>query len=492
MIKKVNILLLIMAAALAGASQRVELDFPKLSGDTAWIYLFTGNRVDSIACPLTPSPPQPPRKGGDAPAQGQNSPPLEGLGVVSIPSGYRGLAYLYIPRGGVGEFILADETVRISSPDERFNAMSLEFSGSEENEFMRRSFQWQSFLLNQKAPPSPPKGGDVSNPRSLALDAHEDALTMAFAEAFATALGGTFLKTTSFPAEGLSEALSKANDAALQHLNDVVAASPLYAARFLELMRFMQRMYTAVQSADSVERQILKNEMEHTLDINALYHAGNLWTDIQSWYPGLFIGADGKPVEADYAASVGTTLRRLAEPVLTAFLSEALVACERANLQQAQEIILTDFITAFPTTTIADPKVQRMIGALGVSKGAPAPTIAGLTTPLTQPAIVIFFDSDCGHCLDEINWLIEHYNELTNNGYRIISIASDLSDTGYSKLAETLPWDKTDRLCDFNGTGGTNFKNYGVVGTPTIFVVGENNILMGKFAQMKEIDNLIK
>jgi len=453
-IKRISILLVISVAVIAQVfSQSVEFDFPKLNGDTAWIYIFAGSKVDSINIVLDGKgkyPPQTPRRGG----------------VVPALEGYRGMAYLYIPEKGVGEFILAEKNLRITCAEEHFNAMTLEFPNSEENDFMRWSFQWQNHLLTQKAAMDEFDKIDKENKGEASYEL-------------------TFLRSYALQ-------MSEINEKAIQHLNNVIATSPLYAARFLELMLFMQRLYASIQTADSVERRILRYEMENTLDINALYHAGNLWTDIHSWYPGLFIDNDGKPIEEAYVASISMTLRRLEEPALTAFLSEALVACERANLQSAQEALLTDFIMTYPTMQISDVKVQRMLGALSLNKGAQAPQIIGLEKPLSQAAILIFFDSNCDHCQNEIDRLTQHYKEITDKGYRIISIAADTHENNYRNYATTLPWDKTDRLCDFNGTRGANFKNYGVIGMPTLFVIDENNTIIGKFAQTKEIENLIK
>ena len=492
MIKKIKILLAIFAAVVAPAfSQRVELDFPKLDGDTAWIYLFSGSRVDSLAC----SPPQPPltppkggnahaqggdaaaqggnahAQGGDAAAQGgssiprgQNSPPLEGLGVVTIPQGYRGFAYLYVPEKGGGEFILAEENVRIRCEEEQFHGGMLEFPNSDENTFLRWSFQQRNNLMQRQ---------EWLQTGEMFMNEEED---------------------SNFDA--LYNKMVEDNSEALQRLDSVVKNSTLYAARFMELVQYMQRLYDAVQSLDSAQQRMLKEEMEKTLDINALYHSGNLWTDVHSYYPGLFYGADSDSAQTAYAHSILAAMRRLEEPVLTAFLSTALIACERTDRQKAQEVMLTGFIMEYPTLPISDDKVKRMLGALSLNKGAPAPQIVGLETAPTQPVIVIFFDSDCDHCRDEIEWLTEHYSELTGKGYRIISIAADIRENNYRNYAAALPWDTADRLCDFKGTEGENFKNYGVIGTPTIFVIDEKGTITGKYAQMKDlkidIDKMIK
>ena len=443
----------IVAVAPAGWSQTVSLDFPKLSGNTAWIYYFTGSHADSLSVELDSQ--------GKATVALPNSP--KG-GNVAFPQGYRGLAYLYIPQKGGGEFLLAENRVTVTCSVEQFNAGMLEFPQSEENEFMRWAFQWRGYLFNQKA--------------------ENDKMMSAFGDKIdksEPSSGFTVLQSY-----GLE--MAELNEKAIQRLDTVIANSPLYAARFMELMGFMQNLYNTIQLADTVRQQQLKTEMEQIVDINALFHAGKLWTDIHSWYPGLFIGGGGKPVEEEYAASVGFTLRRLEEPVLTAFLSEALLTCERQNFQKAQEIMLSHFILMYPTLPITDPKVKRMIDALSLNKGGLAPSIAGLENSISQPAIIIFFDSDCDHCRDEITWLAEHYSELTAKGYRIISIAADIQQNNYQNFVATLPWDKADRLCDFKGMSGENFKNYGIVGTPTIFVVDKNGTIVGKYAQMKELN----
>ena len=459
MIKKINVLLAIFAVVIAPVfSQHIELDFPKLGGDTAWIYFFTGSRVDSLNVVLVPSsPPLPPPKGRNA---------LPHKVSVGIPQGYRGIAYLYIPEKGGGEFILAEENVRIRCDEEQFHGGMLEFPNSEENAFLRWSFLQRNNLMQHQ---------EWLQTGEMLMNEAESA----------EAENSYGLTVSRFYA--LFNDMVKANELAINQLDSIVKNSTLYSARFMELIQYMQRLYAAVQSLDTAQQRILKDEMENTLDINALYHSGNLWTDVHSYYPGLFYGADGDSVQTAYAHSILRAMRRLEEPVLTAFLSTALTACERTNRQKAQEVMLTDFIMAYPTLPISDTKVKRMLGALSLNKGAQAPPISGLETPLSQPAIVIFFDSDCDHCHDEIDWLTEHYKELTGKGYRIISIAADIRENNYRNYAVTMPWDNADRLCDFKGTDGENFKNYGVIGTPTIFVIDDNNTIMGKYAQAREV-----
>ncbi|MCL2289727.1 MAG: redoxin domain-containing protein [Bacteroidetes bacterium] len=412
-------------------SQNIELDFPKLSGDTVWIYTFSGSRVDSISIALD-------NKG-------------KASLTLSPQNDYRGLAYLYIPNKGEGDFILAEKNLRITCPETQFNAGMLQFPQSEENTFLRYIFQRHGYLLEMQ---------------EWLQDGGE------------------------FKGEGFDELFDKMvawNVKEILELEESVRNSPLYAARFMELVMFMQRLYGAVMGLDAAEQEVLRNEMENSLNINALYHSGNLWTDIHTYYPGLFYGANSDSVQTAYAHSILAAMQGLEEPVLTAFLGTALTVCERTNQQKAQEVMLQNFIMRYPTLPVSDSKIRRMQRALILNKGAQAPPIAGLSHPIAEPTILIFFEGNCDHCIYEIDWIIKHYQKLEEKGYRIISISADTQYNNYQFFAATFPWDEADRLCDFKGFQGENFKNYGITGTPVIFVINEDNIIMDKHARMSEL-----
>jgi peroxiredoxin len=423
------------AMAQVSFAQTLNLDFPKLSGDTAWIYSFAGSSVDSFNVTLSD----------------------KGKAGIDFPQkGYRGMAYLYIPQKGGGEFIIAEPVLRITCPDEQFNGDMLEFPQSVENAYLRRIFQRHTYLLSQQ---------EWLNAGEMYVENKED-------KVFSTSLN----------------TLLKENEKAIRQLDDSVRTSPLYAARFIELALFMQRLYGSVlKPADIAQQEALQNEVQDKLDINALYTSGNLWTDVHTYYPGVFVGANGDSVQTAYAASIGKTMMRLQEPVLTAFLSTALTTCERTNRQKSGEMLLHNFLMTYPTLLVTDPKLKRMLGAYSINTGSPAPALAGLEKPLSQAAVLIFFDSDCDHCRHELDRLTEHFAELTAKGYRIISIAADTEADNYRQTAVVFPWDKADRLCDFKGFNGANFKNYGIIGTPTIFIVDENGVISGKYAKMDEV-----
>jgi len=136
---------------------------------------------------------------------------------------------------------------------------------------------------------------------------------------------------------------------------------------------------------------------------------------------------------------------------------------------------------------VSDPKLKRMLGAYSLNKGGKAPALVGLERPLEQAAVLFFFESDCYHCRRELDDVIRNYNEIRAKGYRVISIAADVDRESYENTSVAFIWDRADSLCDFKGFDGENFRNYGVIGTPTIFVVDKDGVIMGRYARVMEM-----
>ena len=432
--------------------QRIELDFPKLSGETVWIYTFSGSRVDSVNIRLD--------------NRGKASVDYIQIerNVSTKSADYQGIAYFHIPEKGGGDFILSEKRLLITCPEEQFHGGMLEFPQSAENKFFRYVFQRKAYLSGQMEWLKAGEGFRVKS----------EELRVKGEEGF----------------DWLYDKMVEENAREIRLLEDTVKKSSfLYAARLYEVIQYMQELYNTVQSLDQVQIKERIEEMENDLDIRALYHSGNLWTDVHNYYQGLFVGADADSVQTVYARSILTTLKRLEDPFFTAFLTTALTVCERTNRTKAQEVMLNDFIRTYPALPVHDPMLLRYLGLLNISKGSQAPPVAGLSRPLSGKAILIFFESDCALCVNEVEQLIKRYGEFSEKGYRIVSVSADIHDNNYMSFSARFPWDKADRLCDFKGFGGDNFKNFGIIGTPTIFVIDENGIIKSKNAAVSEIKN---
>lgn len=98
--------------------------------------------------------------------------------------------------------------------------------------------------------------------------------------------------------------------------------------------------------------------------------------------------------------------------------------------------------------------------------------IVGLDSERLANCLIIFFNSG----RDEVDKIIDKYSSMQQKGLRVISIASDTDLEQYNEFAKRLPW--ADKLCDQYGINGENFVNYGVFGTPAIFLTDkEGNII---------------
>ncbi|NDW10855.1 hypothetical protein D0T56_14485 [Dysgonomonas sp. 520] len=118
--------------------------------------------------------------------------------------------------------------------------------------------------------------------------------------------------------------------------------------------------------------------------------------------------------------------------------------------------------------------------------GQLAPEIkVGGTSFLPKNSLIIFYETGCGSCHYELEQLKSKYKLLSDNNIRIISIAADIGREVHEETSAKLPW--TDKFCDFKGFDGENFRNYGIVGTPTYILTDREGIVRGRYAQLKEL-----
>jgi thioredoxin-related protein len=100
-------------------------------------------------------------------------------------------------------------------------------------------------------------------------------------------------------------------------------------------------------------------------------------------------------------------------------------------------------------------------------------------------SLLIFYQSGCGHCETTMNGLKNNYNELTKKGLRIVGISADTDEQVFRNTANSYPW--KDSFSDLEGLKGVNFKNYAVLGTPTMFLLDKNGNIEAKLATVEDV-----
>lgn len=94
----------------------------------------------------------------------------------------------------------------------------------------------------------------------------------------------------------------------------------------------------------------------------------------------------------------------------------------------------------------------------------------------------------CGPCEITIAGLIENYQKVKVKNIKIITLSADVDEQVYKNTAAPFPWE--DSYCDFKGTAGINFKNYAVIGTPTMYLLDSKGIILKKIATFEQVVTL--
>jgi peroxiredoxin len=116
---------------------------------------------------------------------------------------------------------------------------------------------------------------------------------------------------------------------------------------------------------------------------------------------------------------------------------------------------------------------------------APKLLLPAHTALMPLNSLVVFYESGCNSCDNELLHLRGLYPQLQEKNIRVISVSADKDEAVYWKNAEAFPWDV--KICDFQGFAGVNFKNYDIFGTPVIFLIDNKGVITGKYAQILNI-----
>jgi peroxiredoxin len=267
-------------------------------------------------------------------------------------------------------------------------------------------------------------------------------------------------------------------------LDNEIKNSPLYAATFLQLRQFADEL-SAYPQKQPAEIEILKQQAAKYINAD-LYHSGLWLYTLQSW-TGIY--RDLVKNENTFVNDAITLLKKqYSEEVLNGLGNNLMEISEQNNWEkpkmQIAYAIYQSGTLPKPTGTLA-----QVISGFSAVPGNKAPEINlpggnKLSSLSASQYVVFFYESGCGHCDDQINWIKQHYSQLTQKGVQVISITSDTDQRIARLTMDALPW--TEKLCDLKGFEGEYFKIYGVIGTPTIFVLDKDKIITGKFAHLED------
>ncbi len=373
----------------------------------------------------------------------------KGQAIIPIPKeykDYRGMAAVQPAHpGALFEFIVAGENVTLSCPDLYPNGENVVFKNSPENTALQKWFAEQSVR------------GQKIGMLSELLRLYDK---------------GNIL----FP---LMENEKKIQEKEQVAFEKELKVSSLYAARLIELHNFLNSKVAGLAFADSKQMDQVRQYITDTLDVNSLYTSG-LWFDMING--SLAIYDMRTPFHYDFVHDMANLLNRADDKVYTTLAENLFAICESTGWNDLEEqlayLLINDGRIKNPTG-----KLQMLMNLFKLTKGSKVPELAQGKLPKGK-SLLVFYESGCGPCENEMQQLKGNYPLLKQKGYEVVSVAADTDADVFRNTAETFPWKQ--KYCDLKGFDSPDFRNFGVIGTPTFYVIDEKGILQGRYARLQD------
>ena len=270
---------------------------------------------------------------------------------------------------------------------------------------------------------------------------------------------------------------SPENDFMVAHFSGqtpVQTSRNMYAPRFIALMNFQNELQ---QFANPIS---LRAHLRRNLDMEALFTSG-LWNNVISGTFNLY-----HHNTRNFGVDMVEVLRRTNNQAVFEALAEDLITiCTQFGWETAQDEIVEFLVNS---QRIAQPTGRLYVAFLQhrVRAGVQAPAlIDGRRTIEPRNTLLMFHETGCPNCERQMQIAIRNYQTIRERGFNVVSVSADLDEETHRRVSAPFPWTRI--LNDFEGFGGINFNNYGVVAIPTMYLINENGIVVGRFARLQDI-----
>lgn len=102
--------------------------------------------------------------------------------------------------------------------------------------------------------------------------------------------------------------------------------------------------------------------------------------------------------------------------------------------------------------------------------------------------IVLFYESDCRNCGQIIFDPRKSYGILKDRHVRVVTVSGDSSPRLYEDTSSRFPWHDNPHFQE--GSSSEVFKEWGVAGTPAMFVIDGKGVVKGEYGSLEHIMNL--
>ena len=283
------------------------------------------------------------------------------------------------------------------------------------------------------------------------------------------------------------------------------AKSPLYAARFGEIVDFTRGIADKIYDNPEDHTAYFNDFVTHTLNFEDLYTSGHWDQVLHHW---LMMNIRSDKGDQAFIKRIDEALPRMdREDIVAAFAEKAvplLVEKGKDDLLPA----IADHLENRPAVQKAlSGSVKNMMASVKILTGQKAPDLVFHAPVRTQTGtsvqdiiiktgsldadytILLFYQGECHLCEDALIDLANKYAGLEKQNVRVVAISADKTDKGFEKKLAYHQW--PDNYCDFTGMAGENFTNYGVLGVPTLILLNQDGVVAKKTAIVDELIEII-
>ena len=425
-INKLIAAFLLMGTCLYG--QNIQIDFPFHAGKPVVLTLKNGIKNDTIY---------------------NNKFDDSGKVNVTLPAArknYAGMASLNLENGGGLDFVVNRENLIIRSSQEYPYGENVIFENSPENSALQLWFVDQA-VRQQKI-------GLLGE------------------------LKKSYTQDTGFSQSLNDELLLLQNEQ--QSFEKMLDASDLYSAQFIKQHNFLSRRVSSLLFADSLQRAQVRAFVKDSLNVDYLYTSG-LWFDTLNGLLALY--DNDTPYHYNFVDDMSLLLKRSKHDEVYMGLAEDLFAiCESTGWNGLEEQ-LAYFVANEGRISNPTGRLKMLLTLFKLTKGSPAPALSQGELPAGK-FLLVFYESGCGSCENEMEMFKTNYPLLKERGVEVVSVSADKDKDVFRNVSQLFPWSY--KYCDFEGFDGINFKNYGVIGSPTIYLIDENRIIQGRYARLAD------
>jgi len=380
---------------------------------------------------------------------------------------YQGMTRWMLKTGGGLDMIYVGKGFSVECLSEHPNDKNIIYTGNPENDYLKAQHHQQQIILD--------KLGAVNH----------------------------FLQVYTHT-EDLYQTISKEQVNLRQQFEQVQADradSPLYAARFGAIVDFTKGVADKVYVNPADHTGYFNDFVTHTLKFKDIYTSGHWDQVLHQWLMMNIGSATGNAEFKDRLEEVFSRMSR--DDILAAFIQKAVPFL----VQKGKDDLLPQIashLDKHPDAQAKLPdKVKNMMASFKILTGKKAPDLMLKAPVRTQTGlsaqditletgkldadytILLFYQGECQLCEDALIDLANKYKWLTEKKVRVIAVSGDTTQQAFEKKLPYHQW--ADNYCDFTGMGGVNFKNYSVLGVPTLYLLNREGIILEKTAMVSDV-----